>query len=294
MHLQSKHWHLLAYIIIKKQDQKISAELGPCVELNTGQTTGWLQPKLRMENLKIHSHVFENNQFRISTKAAVCKTVFVSAQFYGSKAWTMYRNNIKHLDSISDGSTPSCILQNTKSICIWRNPSSETTPGLVISFTCLAAVSPVKCWWTAPFSQHKTQYFQSCSIKLPADSDTEKVQHPPKKHQHQQINLSGAPYAKIGNTKQWVWRSPILASRSKSHMPPMWQVVLGLGFITTQGGHCSQPQALTSSTKHHWSYIIFNNNGKPEEEIGVWAVLQSNNLQTNCCRVQIWCAEKQW
>lgn len=52
------------------------------------------------------------------------------------------------------------------------------------------------------FQSAQNPVFQSCSIKLPADSDTEKVQHPPKRRQYQQINLFGAPYAKMGNTKQ--------------------------------------------------------------------------------------------
>lgn len=119
MHLQSKHRHLLAYIIIKKQDQKISAELGPCMELNIGLTTRWLEPKLRMENLKIHSRVWKRPITNINKSCSVQGL---------SEAWTMCRNNIKHLDSVSDAYTPPCILQHTESICIWRNRSSEATP----------------------------------------------------------------------------------------------------------------------------------------------------------------------
>lgn len=58
---------------------------------------------------------------------------------------------------------------------------------------------------------------QGCSIKLPADSDIKKVQHPPERRQHQQINLFGAPYAKmVTPSNQWCKASKDLIMMTSS------------------------------------------------------------------------------
>lgn len=187
----------------------------------------------------------------------------MSTQLYGSEAWTMYCNHIKHLDSMS---MPPCLLALPGRTVFSNTPSPyafDAIPaqrqlhwvGQIIHMPgcCL----PRQVLMDRSFQPAQNTAFQSCSIKLPADSDTEKVQHPPKRCQHQQINLFGTDYAKMGNTKQRVVQRKQRRHHDDVFVMMLWHltqpylslltqvlhaasvagyVLLGLSFITTQGG----------------------------------------------------------
>ncbi|CAE1176865.1 unnamed protein product [Acanthosepion pharaonis] len=88
---------------------------------------------------RLHLQVFSNSNLRFTTKAAVYRAVVVSTLLYGCECWTLYRRQIKLLETY-------CALHGSSTCAGRRHQDHHTTAPFALGWACCADVgqSPPK------------------------------------------------------------------------------------------------------------------------------------------------------